>query len=140
MAKHREPSVAAGQAAGVACHLAEFLQQCCGDAGALGDIAAHRLRIATMAEEVESDGEIAVARERQGKWLHQLLRAGEAMGDHHHRGFARRRRPEQRDRRGTASGAGDAQSLRGAAELGDREGDGADRQHGRERGRGDARV
>ena len=51
----------------------------------IGEAAGQRLRIAAVTAKIERGGDIAVAGQCQREGLHQLLRAGESMGDDDHR-------------------------------------------------------
>lgn len=59
----------------------------------LDDRARERAGIAAVPGEVEGDRDVAVAGERHGEGLHQLPRAGEAVGDDHRRPARALRRP-----------------------------------------------
>jgi hypothetical protein len=83
-----------------------------------------------MAREVEGDGHVAAARERQCEGLHQLLRAGEAVGDQDDRWWhcGRLRGPERRDRYRAHPLRRDAQSQTSAFEMPDADRDGQQRE------------
>jgi hypothetical protein len=70
---------------GVAGGDVRLIGQRAGGAVRLGDRAAERGEIAPMPGDIEGDRDIAIARGGESERLHQLLRAGEAMGDRHHR-------------------------------------------------------
>ena len=77
-------------------------------AASFDDAAGERRRVPPMAGEVEGHRDIAVARQRGGELLHELLRPGEAVRDDHHRRAASRGRPEHGDRDWPHLGRGDA--------------------------------
>ena len=104
MSEHSHAAIAFGQGPGIGRNLAQFLQQLRCDRVAFADIAAHRHRIAAVAEEIEGYRDIAVTRQRFGKWLHQLLGAGEAVCDQDH--GSRRGRPGLEDRDGRFADVG----------------------------------
>ena len=110
-------AVASGQLARRCRDVGQFRQQCGGDGLALGNVAAHRKRVAAMAEKVEGHGDIAVARQRFRERLHQLLRSGKAMRDDDDRGGGAGRRPENRDRGFADGGSGDDQALARRVQL-----------------------
>ena len=83
----------------------------------LVDVAPHRLRVAAVAEAIVGHGDQAVAGQRGGERLHELLRAGEAVGDHHHRGGPGVLGPEDGDRRFPCKGVCDREASRGAFEA-----------------------
>ena len=77
------PGIRLGQ--GKVHHRAGLLQQQAGGAFDLGDITAQGLEVAPVAEVIEGHRQVAVARQRHREGLHQLLRAGKAVRDNHHR-------------------------------------------------------
>lgn len=75
----------------------------------VGEAARQRRGIPAVPGKVEGDGRVAVAGQGHGERLHELLRAGEAMPDHHH---------------GTGRpGGGAERGDRDAADLGSRHGE-----------------
>jgi len=54
----------------------------------VGDAAGQRLGIASVAREIERDGDVAVARQIQREGLHELLGSRETMRDQDHRPWA----------------------------------------------------
>ena len=83
----------------------------------LRHVAGHGLRIMAMPEAVECHGDEAVAGERRGERLHELLRACEPVGDDNHGGGRCAFGPEDRDGRLSNSGARYRETRRCAFKL-----------------------
>jgi hypothetical protein len=122
VAEQRQASpVHPGQGPGERHHAVERVQQRAGARVLVGEAAGHRGGVPAVAGEVEGDGDVAVAGEGDRERLHQLLRAGEAVGDHGQRG--RRcggvgwRGPVHRDRNRARGRPGNVQAGGGAREL-----------------------
>ena len=141
MAEHRAAPVAARQAAHELGHLLHRCQQRALAFLRVRQPAAQRCGVAPMAGVVEGHGDVAVARQRQRKGLHQLLRPGEAVRDQHHRRWrAGCGRAEHRHRRAAERQGADRHAAAGRFELPDGGDDGEQRQHGGEPGPGAAAV
>ncbi len=123
MAEQRDLAVAAGRGAGVGHDRVELVDQRLRRPVGLRDAAAQRVRVLAVAEEVEGDRDVAVARQRDREGLHQLSRAGEAVGDHDDRGGPAVLRAEDGGRRAGDVEGGDGEAVRRANKLHQREDD-----------------